>query len=128
MGYKVLIVDDNETNLLLVSRILQLEGYQTFTTSSGSEAIQMMEEIKPDMAILDVMMPRMNGYELCQRFRQAPISSKIPIVMLTAMSSASERELALSAGADDVWSKPFDMDVLRLSIQKLLVTRDSTAS
>jgi CheY-like chemotaxis protein len=128
MSYKVLIVDDNDTNLLLVSKILQLEGYQTFTTSSGSEAIRMMAEIRPDLAILDVMMPRMNGYELCQRFRQAPLSSKIPIVMLTAMSSASERELALAAGANDVWSKPFDLDVLRQRIHKLLGTTETAAS
>ena len=125
MCFSILIVDDDDTNLLLISKILQMEGYRTYSTNNGAEAIRMIEEYKPDMAILDVMMPKMDGYELCQRFRQAPIHSNIPIVMLTAMTSASDREKALSAGATDIWSKPFDLDALRQRIHDLLVTKDT---
>ena len=74
----------------------------------------------PDLALLDVMMPDMNGYELCRRLRQTPINTKIPIVMLTAMSSEGERAQAMEAGANDIWSKPFDMSLFRRRIGELL--------
>jgi DNA-binding response OmpR family regulator len=74
----------------------------------------------PDLAILDVMMPDMDGYELCRKLRQPSISAKMPIIMLTAMNSPLERQMALEAGANDIWSKPFDMDVFRRRVDELL--------
>jgi CheY-like chemotaxis protein len=65
-------------------------------------------------------MPDMDGYELCRILRQPPLNARIPIVMLTAMSSEEEKRLALAAGANDIWSKPFDMDVFRKSVGELL--------
>ena len=84
------------------------------------DAIQSIEQKMPDLALLDVMMPEMNGYELCRKMRQPPFSMEIPIVMLTAMSSEGERVQALEAGANDIWSKPFDMEVFRTRIGELL--------
>jgi putative two-component system response regulator len=75
---------------------------------------------KPDLAILDVMMPDMDGYELCRRLREPPINAEMPIVMLTAMNSDMERGLALEAGANDIWSKPFDVDTFRRRIGELV--------
>jgi CheY-like chemotaxis protein len=120
MPYRILVVDDNEINLTLVAKILELEGYEVTGARNGMEAIQSIIHDKPNLAILDVMMPDMDGYELCQRLRQPPISASMPIVMLTAMNSDMEKQLALEAGANDIWSKPFDMDTFRRHIGELL--------
>lgn len=120
MPYHILVVDDNDLNLVLLAKILELEGYQVTMAHSGLEAIQSAEQIMPDLALLDVMMPEMNGYELCQKMRQPPFNTEMPIVMLTAMSSDGERAQALEAGANDIWSKPFDMEIFRRRIGELL--------
>jgi CheY-like chemotaxis protein len=121
MACTILVVDDNEVNLSLVSKILELEGYRVVVAHNGTEAVETMSAgLGPDLAILDVMMPDMDGYELCAKLREAPISAKMPIVMLTAMNSATERALALKAGANDIWSKPFDMDAFRMRVGELL--------
>jgi two-component system cell cycle response regulator len=120
MVHHILVVDDNDLNLVLLAKILELEGYQVTMAHSGAEAIKIAAEKMPDLALLDVMMPEMNGYELCRKMRQPPLSSNIPIVMLTAMSSEGERVQSLEAGANEIWSKPFDMDVFRRRIGELL--------
>jgi CheY-like chemotaxis protein len=120
MPYSVLVVDDNDMNLELIGKILELEGYQVMLARNGKEAIQSVVVGMPDLAILDVMMPDMDGYELCQKLRQQPLNVAAPIVLLTAMSSDLERELAKKAGANDIWSKPFDMDLFRRRIGELL--------
>lgn len=120
MPYHILVVDDNDLNLVLLAKILELEGYQVTMAHSGLEAIQSAEQKMPDLALLDVMMPEMNGYELCRKMRQPPFNMEIPIVMLTAMSSDGERAQALEAGANDIWSKPFDMEIFRRRIGELL--------
>ncbi len=120
MPQRILVVDDNELNLTLIGKILEMEGYQVTSAKNGAEAIGAVESAAPDLAILDVMMPDMDGYELCKKLRQPPLNSRFPIVMLTAMTSPEERRLALDAGANDIWAKPFDMDVFRKSVVDLL--------
>jgi CheY-like chemotaxis protein len=120
MTFHILVVDDNDMNLTLVSKILELEGYKVALASNGTEAVQSVMANMPDLAILDVMMPDMDGYELCRKLRQPSISAKMPIIMLTAMNSPLERQMALEAGANDIWSKPFDMDVFRRRVDELL--------
>jgi putative two-component system response regulator len=120
MPYSILVVDDNDMNLMLISKILELEGYQVTSARSGKEAIQKVLDKIPDLAILDVMMPDMDGYELCQNLRQSPLNVTVPIILLTAMSSDMERAQAIKAGANDIWSKPFDMDLFRRKVGELL--------
>ena len=120
MPHHILVVDDNDLNLVLLEKILELEGYQVTIAHNGEEAIQLVKQKIPDLALLDVMMPEMNGYELCRKMRQPPFSTEMPIVMLTAMNSDGERAEALEAGANDIWSKPFDMNVFRQRIEELL--------
>jgi two-component system, OmpR family, alkaline phosphatase synthesis response regulator PhoP len=120
MPYSVLVVDDNDTNLMLIAKILELEGYQVVSARNGREAIQSVVGKLPDLAILDVMMPDMDGYELCKKLRQPPLNVAIPIVLLTAMNSEMERSLAMKAGANDIWSKPFDMELFRRKVGELL--------
>jgi CheY-like chemotaxis protein len=120
MSYSVLVVDDNDINLVLIAKILELEGYRVVVARNGKEAIQAVELSMPDIAILDVMMPDMDGYELCKKLRQPPLNVVAPIVLLTAMNSDMERSLAIKAGANDIWSKPFDMDLFRRRVGELL--------
>lgn len=120
MPKHILVVDDNDLNRMLISKILELESYQVTLAGNGTQAIEAVTNAMPDLAILDVMMPDIDGYELCRKLRQPPINAKIPIVMLTAMSSEEEKQLAMAAGANDIWSKPFDFDVFRKSVGELL--------
>lgn len=120
MTYCILVVDDNDVNLSLVSKILELEGYQVRVARNGMEAIQSVMHDRPDLAILDVMMPDMNGYDLCSKLRKPPLNAGMPIVMLTAMNPEVEKQQALAAGANDIWSKPFDMEMFRKRIGELL--------
>jgi CheY-like chemotaxis protein len=116
MTYHIMVVDDNDMNLALLAKILELEGYQVTQAHNGIEAIQLVIQKMPDMAILDVMMPDMDGYELCRTLRQPPIKAEIPIILLTAMNSDGEQTLAMDAGANEIWSKPFDMEMFRRKI------------
>jgi CheY-like chemotaxis protein len=120
MAALILIVDDNEINLKLLSKILELSGYEVATARHGRDALKLVNQRRPDLAILDVMMPDMDGYELCSTLRQPPINASFPIVMLTAMNDEVERGLALKAGANDIWSKPFEMDEMRDRLDLLL--------
>ena len=120
MSYSVLVVDDNDINLVLIAKILELEGYRVVVARNGKEAIQAVELSMPDIAILDVMMPYMDGYELCKKLRQPPLNVVVPIVLLTAMNSDMERSLAIKAGANDIWSKPFNMELFRRRVGELL--------
>lgn len=125
MPFHVLVVDDNDINLLLVKKILELEGYKVTSATNGIDAIQSVLQNMPDLAILDLMMPDMNGFELCQKLRQSPINASCPIVMLTALNSETEKVRAKAAGADDVMSKPFDMDLFRQRINVLLAPKNN---
>ena len=120
MAFSILVVDDNEINLTLLARILELEGYQVTKANNAREAIQSAKQEIPDLALLDVMMPDMDGFELCRRLRQPPFNLEIPIVMLTAMNSDGEQAQALKAGANAIWSKPFDMETFRKRIGELV--------
>lgn len=127
MTFRILVVDDNDINLLLLAKILELEGYLVHSAHNGIEALQAVMQHEPDLAILDVMMPDINGYELCRKLRQPPFNIHFPIVMLTAMNSELEKVQAREAGADDVWSKPFDMDLFRQRIGALLAAKSPPA-
>jgi CheY-like chemotaxis protein len=122
MTNSILIVDDNDINLVLLGKILEMQGYRVMKAHDGTEAIQAIMQQMPDLAILDVMMPGIGGYDLCRKLRQPPLDVKIPIVMLTAMNTEGERENALAAGANDIWSKPFDMELFCRRIGELLKT------
>jgi CheY-like chemotaxis protein len=120
MPNTILVVDDNEMNTTLVGKILEMDGYKVSAACNGMEAIQSVMQHMPDLAVLDVMMPDMNGFELCRKLRQPPLNATMPIVILTAMNSEIERQHAMEAGANDIWSKPFDMELFRRRIGQLM--------
>jgi len=122
MGIKlrVLIVDDNEMTLTLVSKILELEGYEVDIASNAIDTFNLIENNKYDLLILDVMMPDMNGYDLCKNLRSEPHNIKIPVMILTAEGNNLEKQRALACGANDLLTKPFNMDVFNSHVRTLL--------
>lgn len=106
-GATILVVDDAPLNVKLLRLILKDAGYRVLEASSGPEALEMMRREKPDAMVLDVRMPGMTGYEVCQKVRSDPEFSTLPVIMVTALSLPEERIRGIEAGATDFISKPF---------------------
>jgi putative two-component system response regulator len=132
MGSMVLIVDDEYIGRETLQSVLEGEGYELEMAESGLQAIEKAKRLLPDVILLDVMMPGMTGFEVCQRIRNDPQIAEIPIIILTALDDRESLLNALKAGADDFISKPFDryelrarlMGITRLNrYQKLLQER-----
>jgi DNA-binding response OmpR family regulator len=107
MAKYVLIVDDEPNIVLSLEFLMKKEGYEVQSAANGEEAMQVIAEKTPDLILLDVMMPRKDGYELCQELRSNPSWKDIKIIMLTAKGRDVEREKGLALGADDYITKPF---------------------
>lgn len=120
MPVKILVVDDNEMNRKMVSAILGKEGYEVVTACDAADALQILDVVTPALAILDVMMPDMDGFELCRRLRRRPDTAALPIIILTALSELDERLKAFEAGADDFMAKPFQPQELAARVKVLL--------
>ncbi len=120
MSARILVVDDTELNLKMVGSILQKDGYEVITARNGVEALEVIKTSPPALAILDVMMPDMDGYTLCGLLRQTPATAKIPIIILTALSGVDDKIKAFDSGADDFLAKPFEPQELRARIKVLL--------
>jgi diguanylate cyclase (GGDEF)-like protein len=104
----ILVADDDHDVVRYVEVNLRMEGFEVATASDGLETLSAAAELVPDLILLDVMMPEMDGFEVCQRLRKDPKTKHIAIVMLTAKSLSSDRVVGLTAGADDYVIKPFD--------------------
>ena len=120
MALKVLVVDDDPQTLQLMSHIVRAQGYDVITAISGVEALQQVSLVRPDVMLLDVMMPEMNGMEVCRRLRANKIYADMPIVMLTAKSAPEDHAGGLLAGADDYIAKPIDPALLIARIKSVL--------
>lgn len=120
MAERILIVDDDPDLLQLTSSLLAQAGYQTFTATMGLEALDCVDQIRPDLIILDVMMPGMDGYEVCRRLRRKPELARVPVIMLTARDTPEAKIQAFEAGADQYVNKPFHAAELRARVQGLL--------
>ncbi len=119
---KVLIVDDNIDTVELLRKRLRAEGYETAEAYDGEECLSRVVECNPDVIILDVMMPKMNGYEVCRRLKSDENTKYIPILMLTAKGEVEDKVKGLDVGADDYLAKPFDYKELSARIRSLLAT------
>ena len=108
MSARVLVVDDILPNVKLLEAKLSSEYYDVLTATSGEEALIKIINDSPDIVLLDVMMPGMDGFEVCKRIKENPAIAHIPVVMVTALTDASDKVRGLQAGADDFLTKPFD--------------------
>ena len=105
---RILCVDDEVMNLKLLEAILLPSGYEVVTAGDGHEALRKISERKVDCVLLDVMMPKMNGFDACRKIREDEETRHLPVVLITALTSREDRIRGIEAGADDFLSKPFD--------------------
>ncbi|MCM8854747.1 MAG: response regulator [Candidatus Thiodiazotropha sp.] len=124
MPKKILIVDDEPNIVLSVEYLMKREGYQVATANDGQTALELLSETTPDLLILDVMMPRKNGFEVCSEIRADPTLSGLPILMLSAKWREAEVKKGVSLGADAYITKPFSTHDLVNMVNKLLKSQD----
>ena len=116
----VLVIDDEEIWRLMIRRFLENRGYSVKTVGSGPEAIEMLSSFKPDIILSDVRMPEMNGFDFLDTVRQAPITSKIPVVFFSAIDDFDARKTARDLGAIDFIVKPFNEKEISFILSKYL--------
>ncbi len=119
----ILVVDDNEHNLELIQAYLDELGGDVRVARDGSEALESIAASPPDIVLLDIMMPRMSGYQVCERIKQNPSTRDIPVVMVTALNEVGDVERAVDAGADDFLTKPVNKLELLTRVRSLLKVR-----
>ena len=115
----VLVVDDLPQNVRLLHAVLSPRGYRVVTADCGEDALRLLADEKPDLVLLDIFMPGMDGYEVCRRIRREPATAFLPVVMITA-GGGQEKRMAIEAGADDFVTKPFDQAELLARITSLV--------
>lgn len=126
MTARVLIVDDIPTNVRLLEARLTAEYYEVLTASSGQEALTICQSQEVDIVLLDVMMPEMDGFEVCRRLKADPKTHHIPVLMVTALDQPSDRVQGLDAGADDFLTKPVDDTQLMARVKSLVRLKSLT--
>jgi len=119
----ILAADDDDDILQLVVFRLERSGYTVLQAHDGEEALALAAEHRPDLAVLDVMMPKMDGFEVTRRLRSDPATSRMPIIMLTARVQDADVQEGFDAGADDYLRKPFSPQELRARVQAILGRR-----
>ncbi|MDS4019660.1 MAG: response regulator [Candidatus Competibacter sp.] len=124
MANKILVVDDEPNIVLSLEFLMKQAGFDVRTASDGEAALAAVAAEPPDLLLLDVMMPRKNGYEVCQAIRANPDWKKIRIIMLTAKGREVEREKGLALGADDYITKPFSTQEVVERVRELLAETD----
>lgn len=119
-GSTILIVDDDPAARQVLKALLAREGFNLAFAESGIEALEKAVELMPDLILLDVMMPHMDGFEVCQRLRSNPLTAQVPIIMVTALADRDSRLRGVEVGADDFVSKPFDAPELKARIHTII--------
>lgn len=120
----ILVVDDDPRNVRLLEAMLLAEGYEAWSASSGEDALKLVAEKLPDLILLDVMMPGMNGFEVTEKLKSEPATNAIPVIIITALQDRESRLYALQAGADEFLTKPVDRAELSLRVKNLLLLQE----
>ena len=123
---KVLVVDDNTQNLELLVAYLEDIDCNTIATSSGLDAMDIVKKSPPDLILLDVMMPKISGFEVCRRLKNDPKTTDIPIIMVTALNELGDIERAINSGTDDFLSKPVNKWELVTRVKTMLKLKHLT--
>lgn len=117
---RVLVVEDEDNIAVALDYLLTREGYQQSRIATGAGAVDLIRQTRPDLVLLDVMLPEVSGYEICQNIRMEPDLGTVKILMMTARGSAMERRKGLAMGADGFISKPFELKALRAEVRRIL--------
>ena len=120
MRRKILVVEDDPDQLEVIHLSLKAAGFAIGTAANGTEALVKTRSISPDLIILDLILPGLNGYDVCESLRRDPATASVPIIMLTGMRSQFGRFAGLESGANDFLLKPFNPDQLISKVEKLL--------
>jgi two-component system alkaline phosphatase synthesis response regulator PhoP len=120
---RVLIADDIQQNRELLEAYLADEGYEILMANDGQQTMQLVDQHQPDLILLDIMMPRMSGYEVCSQIKSDPARRGILVLMVTALNEAGDIEKAVNAGCDDFLTKPVNRLELRTRVRSLLRVR-----
>ena len=108
----ILVIDDNPTNLEILDHTLSIEGYKVNTKVKGANVIQRIHSSIPDLILLDILLPDINGFELCQRLKSDPVTESIPIIFMTALAATVDKVKGLNLGAVDYITKPFTLSTV----------------
>lgn len=120
MAARILVVDDEPAIIEMLSRFLRRDGYEVITAHDGIEALERVRQTRPDLILLDVVMPRLDGISVCQQLKDDEHTALIPITMLTGQDDYEHRRRGIEAGADDFLAKPFEQSILRARIRAQL--------
>jgi CheY-like chemotaxis protein len=124
---RILVVEDNEWSRDIIARRLSRRGYQVICAADGRRGIAMAHDQSPDLILMDMSLPEIDGWDAVRRLKADPATRAIPIVALTAHAMASDRKKAIDAGCDDYYTKPVDFESLVRAMEALLETRNSLA-
>jgi len=117
---KILIIEDNQENIDLLVYFLSPQGYKIITAKDGAKGLELVKEVRPDIILLDIMLPKMDGYEVCEHIKSDQETKFIPIIMITALKDLKDKVRALEVGADDFITKPFENVELLARVKSLL--------
>jgi len=117
---KILVVEDNETNMYLCTRILKSAGYEVIPATSGEQGVELAIKEKPDLILMDIQLPGIDGLEATKRIRKSEADGEIPIIALTSYAMAGDKEKALSAGCTSYIEKPINPETFMAEIEKYL--------
>ena len=120
---KILIADDNQQNRELLEAYLADEGHEILMAADGRETLELATEKQPDLVLLDIMMPKLSGYEVCQQLRQEPRTADMAVLVITALKEMGDIEKAVAAGADDFLTKPVHRIELQTRVRSLVRVR-----
>lgn len=120
MSEKILVIEDDASTMRLVGYILEQEGYEVITATDGLEGLRKAQDEHPDLVLLDIMLPGLDGYEVCYQLRQKPETTVLPILMLSAKGRQHDKDIGLKVGADDYLVKPADGSEIVARVKTLL--------
>jgi DNA-binding response OmpR family regulator len=121
----ILIIEDEITTLKLIKMVLQREGYQIATATTGSEGLRKVEEIRPDLVILDIVLPGIDAFQVCQYLRKNPQTAKLPVIIFSSLDRPADQRHAYLAGSDDYLIKPVKLADLLAKVRASLYFRES---
>jgi two-component system, cell cycle response regulator DivK len=124
MKRKILVIEDNEQNLYLVRYILEQNNYEVFAALDGQSGIEMANLLKPDLILLDMQLPVMDGYAVARNLRQNPVLADTPIVAVTSYAMPGDREKVMEAGCNGYIEKPIDPDTFAATVEQHFTVRD----